>query len=327
MTGKFQAGDIVRGYKVIELLGEGGLSQIYKAAAPDGRTVKLKFPSVALIGDPATYERFLREFTIGQKIKHPAVQRTIAMDDSPEGLFVVMEYIEGQSLRTYFKEHAPLPFEKARNIFTQLVEAVEYLHDHGVYHRDLKPENIIIDEEGQIHIVDFGIALLNGAKRVTWTLGSDAFGTPDYMAPEQIQGKRGDARTDVYALGMIFYEMLIGQVPFQGDNSLAVMHQHLNAAPPEPRKIDPTIPEGIEALILKSIRRNPDQRYQTVTDLLYDLEHYNILNLNSFNIEPERPARGVLTDRQIWIISGIIGAAFLAIAVLIVIIVFLVKHH
>ena len=237
MTVTLAPGDVFSGYEVTGLIGEGGLSQIYRAKAPDGRTVKLKIPSAALIGDPATYERFLREFTIGQKIKHPAIQRTIAMADSPEGVFVVMEYIEGQTLRAYFKKSTPLPFEKARSIFTQLAEAVEYLHDHGVYHRDLKPENVIIDEEEKIHIVDFGIALLKGARRVTWGIASDAFGTPDYMAPEQIQGKRGDARTDIYALGTIYYEMLIAHVPFQGDNSLAVLHQHINEAPPGPRKI------------------------------------------------------------------------------------------
>lgn len=327
MTLMLEAGDMVCGYKVIELLGEGGLSQIYKAIAPDGSTVKLKFPSLALIGDPATYERFLREFTIGQKMSHPAIQRTIAMDESSHGIFIVLEYIEGETLRAFFKDHAPLSLDKAKNIFTQLAEAVEYLHKNGVYHRDLKPENIIIGQGDKIHIVDFGIALLEGARRVTWGLGSDAFGTPDYMSPEQIQGKRGDARTDIYALGIILYEMLTGNVPFHGDNSLSVMSQHLTATPPAPRKINPSIPPGIEAVILKSIRRNPDQRYQNVTALLQDLKNYEELDLTQFNVEPERPARGVFTNRQIWILSAVIGVAFLAIAVSIMVIVYLVKHH
>jgi len=327
MTVTLETGDMVCGYKVIELIGEGGLSQLYKATAADGSVVKLKFPSLALIGDPATYERFLREFSIGQKMSHPAIQRTIAMDESSDGIFIVLEYIQGESLRAFFNEKAPLAMEKALYIFTQLAEAVEYLHKNGVYHRDLKPENILIGPDDRIHIVDFGIALLEGARRVTWGMATDAFGTPDYMAPEQIQGKRGDARTDIYALGIIFYEMATGNVPFRGDNSLSIMSQHMTATPPAPSKVNPSIPPGIEAIILKSIRRNPDQRYQNATDLIQDLKNYDKLDLTSFNVQPEKPARGVMTDRQIWTMGAIIGGSFLAIAVLIIVIVFLVNRH
>ncbi len=323
----FKPGDIISGYKIIKPLSKGGFSQIYKASDPDDKLVILKFPDPSLIGDLATYERYRREFAIGQKLNHLAIPKAISRVESTDGEFLVLEYVDGKSLRTYIGENAPLPLNEALSIVDQLAEVIDYLHAHGVYHRDLKPENIIIGPDGKIHIVDFGSALLEGTRRVTWRFGSNTFGTPDYMAPEQIQGKRGDARTDVYALGIIIYEMLTGTVPFRGDNALSIMNQHLTANPIMPRKLQPSIPPGIEAVILKSIRRNPDERYQSASALRHDLKHFADLDLSQFLLEPEPAARGMLTDRQIWVRSILIFIAFLAIAALIVLIVYLVKHR
>ncbi len=323
----FKSGDTVSGYRIIKPLSKGGFSQIYKASDPDGKPVILKFPDTSLIGDMAAYERYRREFAIGQKLNHPAIPRAITRVQSPDGEFLVLEYVEGKSLRTYISDNAPLPLDEALSIADQLAEVVDYLHAHGVYHRDLKPENIIIGPDGKIHIVDFGSALLEGSRRVTWRFGGDAFGTPDYMAPEQIQGKRGDARTDIYALGTILYEMLTGTVPFRGDNALSVMNQHLTANPVSPRKLQPSIPPGIEAIVLKSIRRNPDERYQSASALQHDLKHFADLDLSQFRLGPEPAVGGVLTDRQIWVRTILILIAFLAIAALIVLIVYLVKHR
>lgn len=322
-----ESGEMVCEYKVIKPLSKGGFSQIYKASDPDGNPVILKFPDPSLISDLATYERFRREFTIGQKMNHPAIPKATALVESPEGVFIALEYIEGESLRTYISDNAPLPLDEALSIADQLSEVVDYLHSNGVYHRDLKPENIIIGTDGKIHIIDFGTALLEGTRRVTWRFGSDTFGTPDYMAPEQIQGKRGDARTDIYALGIILYEMLTGTVPFHGDNALSVMNQHLTANPISPRKIQPSIPPEIEAIILKSIRRNPDERYQSASLLLHDLKHFEDLDLSQFSLEPEEAARGMLTDRQIWLGTVLIFFGFLAVAALIIIVVYLMQHR
>ncbi len=323
----FKQGDMVSGYKIVKPLGKGGFSQIYKATAPDGKPVILKFPDPSLIGDIATYERYRREFAIGQKLDHPAIPKAITRAESPEGEFLVLEYVEGNSLRAYISDNAPLLLSEALSIADQLAEVLDYLHAHGVFHRDLKPENIIIGPDGKIHIVDFGSALLEGTRRVTWRFGQDAFGTPDYMAPEQIQGKRGDARTDIYALGIILYEMLTGAVPFRGDNALAVMNQHLTANPIPPRKLEPSIPPGIEAIILKSIRRSPDERHQSAGTLLHDLKNFEALDLSQFPMEPEPAVGGMLTERQIWVRSILVFIAFLAIAALIVLIVYLIKHR
>jgi serine/threonine-protein kinase len=311
-------GAVVCGYEIMEPIGSGGLSQNYKARSPDGTFVTLKFPSTELVGDPATYERFLRELKIGQKLSHPAIPRALSINENKTGPCLALEYIEGKSLRKLLLEDAPLSLEQSLDFISQLAEAVSYLHSHGVYHRDLKPENIIVDSHSKIHIVDFGIALLQGARRVTWQNLSDALGTPDYMAPEQIQGKRGDARTDLYALGIL--------LPFHGDNALAVMHQHLTATPPLPRQSNPEIPPNLEAIIMKAVRKNPKERYQSAGAFLADIKNYQELDISQFPRGPEQVA-GLVTNRQIWILAGAIAFGFVAIIALIVIIAFLIHSR
>jgi serine/threonine protein kinase len=321
----FEIGEVVCGYEIVESLGQGGFSQIYKARDTGDKFVTLKFPLANIIGDPAIYERFRREFAIGQKLEHPAFPHAIAINEDATGPCLVTEYIEGKSLRANLQQRAPMPLDEALCLFQELLAAIEYLHTQGVYHRDLKPENIIIGGS-KVHVVDFGLALLKGARRVTWMALTDAMGTPDYMAPEQIQGKRGDARTDIYALGTIFYEMLTGSVPFRGDNPLAAVSQHLTGTPLPPTELNPSISPAVEAVILKCIRRDPDERYQSAGDLLHDLKHPEQLDLSQFPRRQERQARAVITDRQIWILSAVIGIAFVAIVALIVAVVLLVRR-
>jgi len=321
-----QKGDKVCGYEIIEPLGSGGLNYGYKAFSADGKFVTIKIPSPELIGDVATYERFRREYKIGEELSHPAVPHAISFNETPEGPCIVFEYVEGTSLREYLCKNESLALDETLTICRQIVEAISYLHAHSVIHRDLKPENIIVSSDNKIHIVDFGIALLKGARRVTWTMLTDAIGTPDYMAPEQIQGKRGDARTDIYAMGIILYEMLAGTVPFHGDNALAIMHQHLTADPAPPTKINSSIPPVLENIILKCIRRNPVERYQSADALLYDLEHYKELDIKQMVLGPERTARGMVTNRQIWIVGISVAAGFLLLAGIVVIIALLTKH-
>jgi serine/threonine-protein kinase len=321
----FEKGATVCGYEILESIGSGGLSQDYKARGSDGSFVTLKFPSPELVGDPATYERFLREMKIGKQLTHPAIPHAISIIEERPGPCLVLEYIEGRSLRAILQESAPLSLEQSLDITGQLAAALTYLHSNGVYHRDLKPENVLIDPSGKVHIIDFSIALLQGARRVTWSNLSDVLGTPDYMSPEQIKGKRGDARTDLYALGIMLYEMLTGTVPFHGDNALAVMHQHLTATPPLPRQSNPSIPSPIEAIMLKSIRKNPAERYQSAEALLNDLKNYRELDVSQFPHKQEKVA-GVVTNRQICILSGIIALGFFVV-IGIIILISLVMHH
>ena len=255
-------GAVVCGYEIMEPIGSGGLSQNYKARSPDGTFVTLKFPSTELVGDPATYERFLRELKIGQKLSHPAIPRALSINENKTGPCLALEYIEGKSLRKLLLDGAPLSLEQSLDFISQLAEVVSYLHSHGVYHRDLKPENIIVDSHGKIHIV--------------------------------------------------LYEMQTGSVPFHGDNALAVMHQHLTATPPLPRQSNPEIPPNLEAIIMKAVRKNPKERYQSAGAFLADIKNYQEQDVSQFPHGPEQVG-GMVTNRQISILAGSIAFGFVAI--------------
>ncbi len=314
-------GEVVADYEIVQKLGQGALSETYKAVSRrDGSAVVLKFPNGALIGDPQLYQRFERELTIGQKMVHPNIQRAIALVNSPVGVFLALDFAEGVEFRRYLEQHAPLPLDSFLKIAEQLAGALAYAHKQGVYHRDLKPENLIISDDGSVHIVDFGIALLEGARRLTWRMMSETMGTPSYMAPEQIQGKRGDARTDIYALGIMMYEMLTGVVPFEADNPLAVMNQHLTQMPKPPHTLNPAILPPIESIVMKAMRKNPDERYQNAEALLSDLRNFHDLDLTQFMFRTEHAVGLGMAGPKAMVLLGVgVAAGFILAVVLLVV--------
>jgi eukaryotic-like serine/threonine-protein kinase len=274
---RLAAGQAVGRYDILDLLGEGGMSESYRARDREtGRTVVLKIPFANIIGDPATYSRYQRETEIGRRLVHPHIQQLLDTGhlDASVAPYLVMEYVEGESLRRYLADHAPLPVDEAVELARQLADALEACHAQGIIHRDLKPENVLITPDRQLKLLDFGIALLQGARRLTWSRLSNSVGTPDYMAPEQVRGERGDARTDVYALGTMLFEMLAGKVPYEGDNALAIMNQHVQREAPRVSRWRQDIPPQLAAIVAKAIRRQPGERYQTMAALRHDLEHW-----------------------------------------------------
>jgi serine/threonine protein kinase len=184
-----------------------------------------------------------------------------------------MEYLQGQTLGNLMRSMKILPIPDALRIAARICEALEYMHDHDVVHRDLKPDNIMICNDGSIRIMDFGIAKVEGARRLTFGGFQPAMGTPDYMAPEQVKGKRGDARTDIYSLGAILYEMVTGHPPFEGSNPLVIMNSRLTGDPVAPRKHNPEIPPAVEEIILHAMSRDLGDRYPSARAMKDDLDH------------------------------------------------------
>jgi len=275
---RLKAGDRVDRFEILEPLGEGAYAETYKARDTEsGALVLLKSPNPLLFADPAIHQRFMRESEIARHLNHPGVQRSVDLGENRSEPYLALEYIEGDTLRRWLRRHeTPLSIPQAVQWGTELAEALAYLHHHKIVHRDLKPENIIVTGDGHLKIIDFGTALLTGARRLTWRHLTEALGTPDYMSPEQIQGERGDPRSDIYSWGIMTYEFLTGRVPFEGDNWLAVMAGHLQRHPKPIHELRPEVPGELEAVVLTAMRRYPENRYQSADELLADLRALNL---------------------------------------------------
>ncbi len=265
------AGERLDQYQLGELLARSGMASIFRATdTATGQTVALKIPHPQLESDAIFFERFKREEEIGQRLDHANVVKVL----TPRGksrMYIAMEYVDGRSLRSIIQADAPLPPERALDVARQVTEALVYLHRHGVVHRDVKPENILLTADGKVKILDFGIALNETKRRLTWTGLSATLGTPDYMAPEQIGGRRGDGRTDVYAVGTMLYEMLTKNLPFNTTNASALLRAKANEDPRPPSYYQPKIDPALEAIAMRAIQRVPHDRYQSAEALLADL--------------------------------------------------------
>jgi serine/threonine protein kinase len=265
------AGDRVDQYELTELLARSGMASIFKALdRSSGAIVALKVPHLQYEADIAFYQRFEREENIGKKLDHPNIVRVLSPEKKSR-MYLVMELVEGLSLRAV-QGAGRMEVAKALDIAAQICSALVYLHSRGIVHRDLKPDNVILTADGTIKLLDFGIAMDEAARRLTWFGLTPPVGTPDYMAPEQVRGRRGDVRTDIYALGTMLYEMLTAEMPFPQGNVHAVMRAKLALDPRPPREVLPTIDPKVEEIIMHAIERSPRERYTTAKEMLTDLE-------------------------------------------------------
>ena len=268
-----EPGDVLDHYRIDATVARSGMATLFRATdIHNGQQVALKVPHPEMEADPVLVERFKREHEIGQVLDHPGVVKTFNSEERSR-LYMVIEWVEGRLLRAILNEEGALSFERAVRITLAICDALDYMHKRGIVHRDLKPENLMVGEDGQIKLIDFGIAMKEDARRLTFVNLSSLLGTPDYISPEQVKGARGDQRSDIYAVGIMLYEMLTGRVPFVGPNPLAVMNERvLNDVKP-PRELNPEISPELEEILFRALEREPRHRYATASEMMWDLEH------------------------------------------------------
>ena len=310
-------------YRIEARVAESPMASIYRAIdTTDGKQVAIKIPNLVMEEDPVRFGRFQREAEIGLALDHPNVMRIFA-DRSHSRPYIVMEWCNGRLLRQIMQREEKLPPERAIKITLGVLHALEYIHNRGIIHRDLKPENIMVDDQDNIKLIDFGIASLEGAKRLTYTGYSQALGTPDYISPEQVKGKRGDLRADLYAVGVMLYEMVTGRTPFSGPSPLAVMNDRLMNHPFPPREAYPGISPQLEEVLYRALEREPKNRYRSAHDFAWDLEHLDQVGAaNRVELTQWKKPR-TRTPRNALIYSAL---ALIPILVLLAVL-FFTRHH
>ena len=258
-------------YVIIEELGRGGMGNVYKGLDKElGEKVALKLLKPEIAADERMIERFRNELKYARKITHKNVCRMYDLSKEKRTPYITMEYVSGEDLKTSLRRMGLLSVAKTIYIAKQVCEGLAEAHKLGVVHRDLKPQNIMIDKQGNAHIMDFGIARSTKAKGVT-TSGM-MIGTPDYMSPEQVEGKEVDQRADIYAMGVILYEMVTGTTPFHGETAVSIALAHTREKPRDPREINSQIPYEFSRMILKCMEKNRDYRYQKIEELYQELD-------------------------------------------------------
>jgi serine/threonine-protein kinase len=268
-----EAGEQIDSYRIEEPVARSGMATIYRATdTRDGRRIALKIPHPDMEADPILFDRFKREAGIGEKLEHPKVMRVYG-GEKRSRIYMVMEWCEGRLLRKILDEEGKLPQDRAIRIAVEVLDALDYIHANGVVHRDLKPENIMVDADDKIKLIDFGIAGDSAARRLTYANFTQTLGTPNYIAPEQVKGKRGDGRTDIFAMGVILYEMLSGKLPFTGPSPLAAMNDRLLNYPMPPSVAEPSISPQLQEVIYRALEKDPKNRYAKASEFARDLEH------------------------------------------------------
>ncbi|MGH8677490.1 MAG: serine/threonine protein kinase, partial [Burkholderiales bacterium] len=259
-------------YEILAELGQGAMGTVYKARDPLlDRIVAIKTVNLSLPKDEvAEYEaRFYQEAKAAGQLSHPNIVTVYDIGKSERLAYMAMEFLEGQELRTILTSGTPIPVDMALEVGAQVADGLQFAHEHQVVHRDIKPGNIMVLNDGVVKITDFGIARMrtNQVKTMTGMI----LGSPKYMSPEQVAGRRADSRSDIFSLGVVIYEMLTGTSPFVADNIHGVMYQTLNFSPPAPKTLNPDLPDVFNFIVAKALAKNLDDRYQHAKDLAKDL--------------------------------------------------------
>jgi tetratricopeptide (TPR) repeat protein/TolB-like protein len=311
-------------YRIESLLGQGGMGRVYKATDKElNRTVAIKVVRQGVVGEEDALNRFKQELILASKISHKNILRIHDMGEVAGMKFITMAFVEGQDLHQLIRDNPKLPLERVLKFAQQLAGALAAAHAEDVVHRDLKPQNILVDASDQLYIADFGLAKSYAAGAVGMTQTGAFLGTPRYMSPEQVEGKPTDGRSDLYAFGLILYEMVAGDVPFTGESTLKVMYQRLQERPKSPRSTNPSIPSWLDRVIMRCLEKDPEQRYQNAYEILADLQGGSQstsgisragLSRSGSSIQIQLPE--FANRRWIWYVAGgVLAAVILAFAI------------
>ena len=288
-------------YEILEIIGTGGMARVYKARCHRlNRLVAIKILREDLAQDAEFRRRFHAESQAVAMLSHPNIVAVYDVSRSSDLEYIVMELIDGITLKQYMqKKGNKLNWREALHFITQIVKALGHAHSRGIIHRDIKPHNIMVLRDGSVKVADFGIARVASGGHSTLT--QEALGSVHYISPEQARGSHIDARSDLYSAGVVLYEMITGRLPFEGDTPVSVAIQHINSIPLSPRELDPTIPEALEAITMKAMAPNPDNRYPSADAMLADLEEFRKNPSINFDYDvsefvPEEPEEGAMTQ-------------------------------
>jgi serine/threonine-protein kinase len=305
-----EAGDTLDHYRLEATVARSGMSTLYRATdLASDKQVAIKIPHAEMEKDPILLERFKREQEIGQELDHPGIVKTFDGENRSR-LYMVMEWVDGKLLRHVLNEQDQygerrLPIPRAVKITLGICDALDYMHKHGVVHRDLKPENVMVDDQDNIKLIDFGIAMKEDARRLTYAGPSPMLGTPDYISPEQVKGQRGDQRSDIYALGSMLYEMLTGKVPFVGANPLVVMNERVLMDPVPARKVNPEISPQLDEILHRAMVREPRHRYSTAADMAWELENQEQVGVDEGARRPALHHRLMVDRKKLLLYAGL----------------------
>src|SRR5690242_4036536 len=259
-------------YRIMRKLGTGGMANVYLAEDQElGRRVAIKILNDRHAGDEQFIERFRREAKNAAGLSHPNIVSIYDRGEAEGSYYIAMEYLDGRSLKELIVSRGPAPVGVAVEYARQILSALRFAHRHGIVHRDIKPHNVLVDTDGRVKVTDFGIARA-GASQMT-EAGS-IVGTAQYLSPEQARGGNVDQRSDLYSLGVVLYELLTGNVPFNGDTPVEIAMKHLSAIPEPPSAKRPEIPRDLDLIVMRALAKDPDDRYQNAEEMDADLERF-----------------------------------------------------